>query len=143
VSQQGEDTSEAALAPPEDAEQALHDLYQSYKGVNQRNVLESYHDAQTSIDTVMTLFNTGYVSLEQRCLAENIYFALCHRIWQITGTIDFVPEELGTSRQTVVGQLFLQLFVVPVVSRIRGPSSSCFRSCRFISWTADRLGMPF
>jgi len=94
VSQQGENTSEASLAPPEDAEQSLHDLYQSYKGLTQRNVLETYHDAQTAIDTVMTLFNTGYVSLEQRCLSENIYFAICHKIWQLSGTMEYVPEEL-------------------------------------------------
>lgn len=94
VSQQGENTSEAELAPPEDAEQALHDLHQSYKSLTQRNILETYHDAQTAIDTVMTLFNTGYVSLEQRCLGENIYFALCHKIWQLAGTMEYVPEEL-------------------------------------------------
>jgi len=94
VSQQGENTSEAELAPPEDAEQSLHDLHQGYKALTQRNILETYHDAQTAIDTVMTLFNTGYVSLEQRCLAENIYFALCHKIWQLAGTMEYVPEEL-------------------------------------------------
>ena len=95
VSQQGtEDTSDAALAPPDDSEQVLHDLYQNYRGLTQRNALETFHDAQTSVDTVMTLFNTGYLSLEHRCQAENIYFATCYRIWQMTGTMDFVPEEL-------------------------------------------------
>jgi arginine decarboxylase len=94
VSQQGDNTTEAALAPPDDAEQSIVDLYQSLKGITQRNVLEAYHDAQTSIDTVMTLFNTGYLSLEQRCLAENIYFAICHKIWQLTGTMEYIPEEL-------------------------------------------------
>jgi arginine decarboxylase len=72
----------------------LHDLYQNYRGLTQRNALETFHDAQTSVDTVMTLFNTGYLSLEQRCLAENIYFATCYRIWQMTSTMDFIPEEL-------------------------------------------------
>ncbi|MFY8057748.1 MAG: biosynthetic arginine decarboxylase [Planctomycetaceae bacterium] len=95
VSQQGsEETTDASLAPPEDAEQVLHDLYQSYRGLTQRNALETFHDAQTTVDTVMTLFNTGYLSLEQRCLAENLYFATCYRIWQLTGAMEFVPEEL-------------------------------------------------
>ncbi|MFN9041512.1 MAG: biosynthetic arginine decarboxylase, partial [Planctomyces sp.] len=95
VSQQGsEETTDASLAPPDDAEQVLHDLYQSYRGLTQRNALETFHDAQTTVDTVMTLFNTGYLSLEQRCLAENLYFATCYRIWQLTGAMEFVPEEL-------------------------------------------------
>ena len=107
VSQQGtENTSETALAPPDDAEQALHDLYQTYRGLTTRNALESYHDAQTSIDTVMTLFNTGYLSLDLRCLAENIYFAICHKIWQLTGSMDYVPEELERLDKTLSDNYF-------------------------------------
>ena len=93
--------------------------------MNQRNVLESYHDAQTSIDTVMTLFNTGYVSLEQRCLAENIYFALCHRIWQITGTLDYVPEELE-KLDKLLSDNYSAIFHCFSRVRIHGPSSNCF-----------------
>lgn len=95
VSRQGSDSPlDPALTIPEDADQPLHDLLQCYHGLTQRNMLESFHDAQTAIDTLMTLFNTGYLSLEQRCLAEDIYFATCHRIWELTQQLDFVPEEL-------------------------------------------------
>ncbi len=95
VSRQGSDSPlDPNLTIPEEADQPLHDLLQCYHGLTQRNMLESFHDAQTAIDTLMTLFNTGYLSLEQRCLAEDIYFATCHRIWELTQQLDFVPEEL-------------------------------------------------
>ena len=72
------------------------------------------------IDTVMTLFNTGYVSLEQRCLAENIYFALCHQDLADYGNDGLCSGRTGTTRQVVVRQLLLQLLAVSVVSGFMG-----------------------
>ncbi len=94
VSQQGSETSTESLVPGDDAPQPLQELFQTYRSLNTRNALESYHDAQQAIDTVMTLFNTGHLPLDQRCLAENIYFAICNKIWMLTSSMDFVPEEL-------------------------------------------------
>ena len=95
VSHQGSERPEAELIPKEDAEQPLQDLYVAYKDLTLRNILESFHDAQQAIDTALTLFMTGHLSLDQRCLAEDIYFAICHRIWTMTQSMEYVPEELA------------------------------------------------
>lgn len=79
---------------PADAPQQLEELQQALSELTARNLLESYHDAQQSIDTVMSLFCTGHVSLEQRNLAELFYWAICRRIRQMVGQLDYVPEEL-------------------------------------------------
>ncbi len=79
---------------PDGSEQSLRDMSDTLKNLSSRNVLEAYHDAQQSLDTLMTLFSTGYVSLEQRSLAENLYFAICHKIRRLVVQMDFVPEEL-------------------------------------------------
>jgi arginine decarboxylase len=94
VSHQGSELPEADLKPPEDAEQPLADLYRTLGDLTLRNALESFHDAQQAIDTALTLFNTGHLPIDQRCLAENIYFAICNRIWTLTENMDYVPEEL-------------------------------------------------
>jgi arginine decarboxylase len=80
--------------PVADAEQPLHDLWESYQNINIRNLLESYHDAQQSLDTAMNLFASGYLPLDQRSAVENIYWAICRRICKLTKSLDFVPEEL-------------------------------------------------
>ena len=69
VSEQG---NAAALpdALPDHSEQSLRDMMDVYKNLGTRNVLEGYHDAQQSLDTMMTLFSTGHVTLEQRSIAE-------------------------------------------------------------------------
>ena len=80
--------------PPGDAEQPLHDLWETYQSINVRNLLESYHDSQQSLDTAMNLFASGYLPLDQRSAVENLYWAICRRICKLTKTLDYVPEEL-------------------------------------------------
>lgn len=93
VSGQG-NGDENLLDIPPDSEQPLHDLVDTYKNVTARNVLESYHDSQQAMDVAMTLFSTGYLSLDQRALAENLFWSICRKIKRLTEQLDFVPEEL-------------------------------------------------
>ena len=88
-----ESAAEAA-EPAAEAEQPLHDLMETYQNLNVRNVLESYHDAQQSLDTAMSLFSSGYLPLDQRSAVENLYWAICRRISKLVKQMEFVPEEL-------------------------------------------------
>src|SRR3954469_14103931 len=85
---------ENLLDIPADSEQPLFDLVDTFKGVTARNVLESLHDAQQAMDVAMTLFSSGYLSLAQRALAENLFWAICKKIKRLAEQLDFVPEEL-------------------------------------------------
>src|SRR5687767_9018810 len=78
----------------EEFEQPLVDLIEAYKNVTGRNALESYHDAQQALDMAMNLFSGGYLSLEQRSHAENLYFAICEKIYKLCQSMSEVPEEL-------------------------------------------------
>jgi arginine decarboxylase len=93
VSGQGNGDEVPGELPPE-SEQPLRDLVDTYKNVTSRNVLESFHDAQQAMDVTMTLFSTGYISLEQRALAESMFWAICRKIRRLCDQLDFVPEEL-------------------------------------------------
>lgn len=92
VADRGENGLPEAIA--EDAEQPLHDLRQTYDSLNVRNLLESFHDAQEAMENGITLFNNGYMSLEQRAFAENLYWAICRKIHRMMHQLDYVPEEL-------------------------------------------------
>lgn len=94
VSRQGAEETLENLQPPEDPAQPIQDLFETYSDLTVRNVLESYHDAQSAIDVAMTLFGTGHLPLDQRCLAESLYFTICNRIWTMTQSMEYVPEEL-------------------------------------------------
>jgi arginine decarboxylase len=79
---------------PEETEQPIRDLLDTYKNVTARNVLEAFHDAQQAMDVTMTLFGTGYLSLDQRALAESMFWATCKKIRRLTEQLEYVPEEL-------------------------------------------------
>ncbi len=78
----------------EESEQALIDLFETSRSINKRNLLEGYHDAQQALDSALNLFSLGYLSLEQRSLAENFYWAICRKILKLASELDFFPEEL-------------------------------------------------
>ena len=78
----------------DDMEQPLVDLIDTYHSVSTRNALESYHDAQQALDMAINLFSGGYLSLEQRSQAENLYWAICVKLQKLVQTMDDVPEDL-------------------------------------------------
>jgi arginine decarboxylase len=79
-----------------DWEQPVADLIETYNNVTSRNALEAYHDAQQALDMALSLFNTGYLPLDQRSLAENLFWAICTKLQRIVQALDEVPEDLQT-----------------------------------------------
>ena len=85
---------EAPQELPQDPEQPLIDLQETYKSVNARNLLESYHDAQQALDSALNLFSLGYLPLDQRCIAENLFWTICRKIQKLARELEYFPEEL-------------------------------------------------
>ncbi|MBZ5577747.1 MAG: biosynthetic arginine decarboxylase [Acidobacteriia bacterium] len=79
---------------PPDAEQPLIDLLETNRNLSAKNLLESYHDAQQALDQALNLFSLGYLSLEQRCIAENLYWSISRKIQKQARELDYFPEEL-------------------------------------------------
>jgi arginine decarboxylase len=92
VSGFGEEELPASI--PEDSEQCLIDLFETHRSLNKKNLLETYHDAQQALDSALNLFSLGYLPLEQRSLAENLYWSVCRRILKLAKELDYFPEEL-------------------------------------------------
>jgi arginine decarboxylase len=93
VSELGDEFVPNATATAE-TEQPLIDLLHAYDELSAKNALESYHDAQQALDMAMNLFSGGYLPLDQRSLAENLYFAICMKIKKLTQSMDEVPDDL-------------------------------------------------
>src|SRR5690349_6684266 len=78
----------------EDSEQPLIDLQETYRSLSSKNFLESFHDAQQSLDSALNLFSLGYLPLAQRSQAEKLYWAICRRIHRLAKELEYFPEEL-------------------------------------------------
>ena len=85
---------ELPTSVPEDSEQCLIDLFETIKTLSKKNLMETYHDSQQALDSALNLFSLGYLTLEQRSQAENLYWTICRKIQKIAGELDYFPEEL-------------------------------------------------
>jgi len=77
-----------------DLEQPVRDLLETSQEISVRNLLESYHDAQQSLDTAMNLFASGYLPLDQRSMVEHLYWSICRKVTKLARQLEFVPEEI-------------------------------------------------
>ncbi len=88
VDANGFDEKESTLPQP------VRDLFDAWRTVSQRRLVECYHDAQTARDQALQMFKLGLLSLEHRGLAERLYWATCTKVRDQARRLDEMPEEL-------------------------------------------------
>ena len=76
------------LPPP------VRDLLDAYHNIEERRLVECYHDALTARDQALQMFNLGLLSLEYRGLTERLWWASCARVRDLCRRLPYVPEEL-------------------------------------------------
>jgi arginine decarboxylase len=77
-----------------DTSRVVKNLFETYKEVSRKNVLESYHDALEYKEEALQLFNLGNLSLSERVVAEDVFWAICQRLLKLVRDMREVPEEL-------------------------------------------------
>jgi arginine decarboxylase len=82
----------------EELPQPVLDLFEAYRTVSERRLVECYHDALQAREQALQMFNLGLLSLEFRGLAERLYWATCAKIRDYCRKLATddrgVPEEL-------------------------------------------------
>ncbi len=101
---------------------------------NRYSPLERFHDALQKKEEAFSLFNHGYLDLENRAHAESLFWQICRQIDQESPEKGYVPEELLDLRSLLVDQYvcnfsvfqslldhwaFNQLFPVAPLHRLR------------------------
>ncbi|MFP6660282.1 MAG: biosynthetic arginine decarboxylase [Myxococcota bacterium] len=73
----------------------LHDLYEIWDRLNQKNVQECFHAALQAREEATTLFSMGFADLSVRGRVEKLFLQCCEKILHIVRNLDEVPEDLG------------------------------------------------
>jgi len=102
-----EDVGHAAHEIP----QPVRDLFDAYRSVSERRLVECWHDALQAREQALQMFNLGYLSLEFRGLAERLYWATCARIRDLCRKLESVPEELE-GLETILSDIYFCNFSV-------------------------------
>jgi arginine decarboxylase len=94
------------LPNPEEVEQPLIDLTDTFNNLTTRNALEGYHDAQQALDMALNLFSGGYLPLTQRVQAETLYWAILLKLQKLVQQMDEVPEDLQNLNEQLSSTYF-------------------------------------
>lgn len=81
-------------APTEDDHRVAHTLFETYRAITRKNLIESWHDATNAKEEALTLFNLGYLGLRERGRCERLFWACCERILRLAQELEYVPQEL-------------------------------------------------
>ncbi len=98
--------AEIPAAFPEETPDPLVNLAEVHKNITRKNFQESYHDALHYRDECMSLFRHGYLSLQERSLAESIFWSCGQKILRIVREADYVPDDLEGLERTMSDTYF-------------------------------------
>lgn len=75
--------------------QVLKELAYTRDNISVKNFAEMYHDAITQRDEMLTLFNLGYLGLEDRSKGEILFYEVCRKLDRILRmkSLKYIPEE--------------------------------------------------
>ena len=88
------DVGKAPEKLAKDAPRVVRNLFETHKEISRKNLLESYHDALEYKEEALQLFNLGNLSLSERVVAEDIFWAICQKILKTLRELREIPEEL-------------------------------------------------
>ena len=114
----------------------LAELEYLWENRRKLNPLECFHDAVQKKEEAFSLFNLGYLDLESRAYAENLFWRICKAIDQDNRHTGYRPEELLELRKMLAEQYvcnfsvfqslldhwaFKQLFPIAPLHRLNEP----------------------
>jgi arginine decarboxylase len=89
---------------PKEKHKVVVDLEFLLKNKAKLGKLERFHDAVQKKEEAFSLFNLGYLDLENRAAAESLYWQVCEQIAQETRDAGYVPEELRELNKLLADQ---------------------------------------
>lgn len=81
------------IANVESKPQVIKEMYDLYTRINGKNYREYYHDVLDQRDEMFSLFNLGYLSLEDRGLGQELFWGVCERAIKYAKMAKHMPEE--------------------------------------------------
>jgi arginine decarboxylase len=91
---------------PDNASRVVRNLFDTWRDTSTKNVREAYHDALEYREEALSLFSLGSLSLPERVVAEDIFWAICQKILKLVREMRDVPEEFEGLERTLSDTYF-------------------------------------
>jgi len=89
---------------PKEKDKVVTDLEQLLKNKPKLGRLERFHDALQKKEEAFSLFNLGYLDIENRAAAESIFWQICEQIDKEGNESGYQPEELHDLKKLLADQ---------------------------------------
>lgn len=94
-----------------DAPEVVKEIFYVLDSTSNKNLNESWHDAVHLKDTAQSQFLMGLLSLENRALAERIFWGICRKIEKLSTRLKFMPDEIRTLKKRLADKYFCNFSV--------------------------------
>ncbi len=94
------------IAPSEDANRLVHDLYEILQDVDFKSMRNAFHDARHLKDQTLTLFKLGHLGIEERAQAESYFWSICRKIQKLLRRVKELPEEFENLERNLAATYF-------------------------------------
>jgi arginine decarboxylase len=89
----------------------VRDLAEVWEEISRKNVQEAYHDALQLKEEAATLFSLGYLDLQGRAQADQLFRICCEKILRIVRDLSYVPEDLEDLEKSLADTYYGNLSV--------------------------------
>jgi len=84
----------------------VQELYNLSNGLNTRNMLESWHDAQQLREEALDRFSLGLLDLKSRAQTEKLYWSIAQQVCEISAELKAMPEEFRALPKMLADKYF-------------------------------------
>jgi arginine decarboxylase len=87
--------------------QILKELAYTRDNISVKNFAEMFYDSVTQKDELLTLFNLGYLELEDRAKGETIFWEVCRKLSRILNykSLKYIPEDFNDFNKSLADKL--------------------------------------
>ena len=65
----------------------ITEMYDIFSNISEATCIESYHDVEHLLNKAYSLFNYGYIYLQQRSTIERLYWGICTKILEVNAVL--------------------------------------------------------
>jgi arginine decarboxylase len=95
----------------DDAPEVVKEIFSVLDTTSNKNLTEAWHDAVHLKDEAQNKFLQGLISLNDRALAERIYWGICRKIEKLTSRLKFLPDDIRTLKTKLADKYFCNFSV--------------------------------
>ena len=91
--------------------EVVREMMEVHKDINQKNFGEYYHDALQHREELLSLFNLGYLNLQNRAYGEWLFWEICRKAIKFSRSLKERPEEFS-DLETILASKYICNFSV-------------------------------